>query len=287
MFCAMCQNTGMALYVQDASTEEIWGPFMNPMQVDDFITQKCAEVTYEKDGQLMQGISRMAGAWRFYQSIAACSCKRQPPMHEGIKSEIARLRVVLPEPSFKQFEGMTFETFEALNDPEKARGLKAGRYFAEQNGTTRHNGALFFGEPGAGKTGLMYFIYRERRPAGAIWCDYNEMLAVIHATYGKRESDTKQIMDALGHVPALFIDDMGDMSRAAQISDDARNKTYDIIRQRHEAKRLTIITSNLDQKAMRAQFGPRIYNRLRELCAWVHVGGRNLRERVAENENAV
>lgn len=275
--CGMCHDTGIALFVEDGNTQQIWGPLLNPMRADDLIAQLCAQVTYEQDGQTVQGITRRAGAWRFHTVAGDCTCKRRPRYTAGEESQIDKLRNLFKKPSGAQFQGMGWTSYERLQDPAKDKALRAARYFADHDDSKGRHGLVLSGACGVGKTGLMYLIYRSRAGNGAVWCDFNEMLALIQSTYGNKGNDTLKIIQALEFVPVLLIDDMGDMARATGIPDDKRDKTYDILRVRHERKLLTIITTNLDYQGMKRQFGNRIYSRLREMAVWVTAGGRDLR----------
>ncbi len=265
--CGMCHDTGKALYIQDAKDNALYGPLLNSLRAEDKIIELCAE----------NELDRRAGAFRFYQAIGDCTCKRQPRYTSGEQSQIDKLRNMFKKPSGAQFEGLGWTSYERLDDPDKAKAFRAAQFFASNNESKGRAGLLLTGACGVGKTGLMYLIYKSREADGAVWCDYNEMLALIQSTYNTRGNDTLQIIQALEFVPVLLIDDMGDAARSQALTDDKRDKTYDVLRVRHERKLLTVITTNLDHKGMKYQFGQRIYSRLRELCVWVTVGGRDLR----------
>lgn len=279
--CGMCHDTGMALYVEDGETGKVIGPVLNPMRADDLIDQLCADVLRPDGGK---GITRRAGAWRFHTVVSDCTCKRHPRYTTGEQSQIDKLRNLFKKPSGAQFHGMGWTTYEQLNDPTKVKGLRAAQYFANHDDSKGKHGLVLSGACGVGKTGLMYCIYRAREADGAVWCDFNEMIALIQSTYGTKTNDTLKIIQALEFVPILLIDDMGDMARATGIPDDKRDKAYDILRVRHERKLLTIITTNLDYAGAKKQFGQRIYSRLREMAVWVTVGGRDLRLPVTEED---
>lgn len=281
--CGMCHDTGMALYVRDVRhpvldptsgevtdyDESFTGPFLNPMRCADEIQRLCEAY----------GLDLRGGGFRFYVTALACPCKRQPRRTTGQENQIDKLRRLFREPKGAQFVGMGWMTYEALQEPEKAKGLRAAQFYASESASKRgKTGLVLAGPCGVGKTGLMYLIYQARKCEGAVWCDFNEMMALIQASYAQKGNDTQQIIQALEFVPILLIDDMGDVARLQAMTDDKRDKTYDVLRVRHERKLLTIITTNLDPPKMRLQFGSRIYSRIRELCNWVNVGGRDLRE---------
>ena len=75
----------------------------------------------------------------------------------------------------------------------------------------------------------------------------------------------------------ILLDDFGDKSRTNAESDDRRRIIYQLINYRHNNGLPMLITSNLTAAEMSMQFGQRTVERIIESCAWVKVGGDNLR----------
>lgn len=268
-FCAMCADTGMALFVQDLVTLEITGPYMSYGDAMD------------AERALRASIDPRAYS-RFTVCAGACLCKR-PQRNYGNERLAEKVRRALPPPRLLQFEGKTWETFEDVADSGKRNALSVVRAFCsgdevEYVGLVK-TGLVLSGKCGVGKSGLMHLLYQFRQGDSAVWIDYNALIAFIQSTYGNRApTDTQEIMHAMQTVKYLFVDDLGDVARAASTTDDRRDKTYEIIRVRHERRLPTFITTNLDKAAFAHQMGDRIAQRVMELCHWVPVGGAVLRK---------
>jgi DNA replication protein DnaC len=267
--CHMCDDTGMALFVQDLTTLEIFGPYMCQGEASD------AEIAMRKE------VGDRAYQ-RFHICAGACPCKRQPYDY-GNERMADKIRRALPPPRLLQFEGMTWETFEGVADSGKRNALETVHAYTEgtdvEFGGLVKTGLVLSGKCGVGKSGLLHLLYQEREGDRAVWIDYNALIAFIQSTYGNRgASDTQEIMRSMQSVKFLFIDDMGDVARAVSTTDDRRDKTYEIIRVRHERRLPTYITTNLDKTAFARQFGDRIAQRVFELCHWIPVGGAVLRK---------
>jgi DNA replication protein DnaC len=267
--CFMCDDTGMALYLQDLTTLELHGPYMSYGDAAD------AERT-------MRAAIDERAVRRFTVCAGACQCKRQP-YNWGNERMAEKVRRALPAPRLMQFEGKTWETFEEVADSGKHNALETVRAFSEgeevEFGGLVKTGLVLTGKCGIGKSGLMHLLYQAREGDRAVWIDYNALIAFIQSTYGDRgPTDTQQIMHAMQGVKFLFIDDMGDVARVASTTDDRRDKTYEIIRVRHERRLPTYITTNLDRTAFSHQFGDRIAQRVFELCHWIPMSGAVLRK---------
>ncbi len=91
-------------------------------------------------------------------------------------------------------------------------------------------------------------------------------------------ADTKQygtasdFLRSLKQLDYLFIDDFG-MERA---TDRAKVDYYDLIDARLYNMKTTIISTNLDERAMGEYFGERIYSRFKEFI-WIEFDGPDLR----------
>lgn len=267
--CHMCDDTGIALFVQDLATLDIYGPYM------------CQGDAADAERRMRNEIDPRAYN-RFHICAAACPCKRSPRNY-GNEQLAEKVRRALPPPRLMQFEGKSWDTFEEIADSGKYNALETVRAYTEgtevEVGGLVKTGLVLSGKCGVGKSGLMHLLYQFREGDKAVWIDYNALIAFIQSTYGNRApTDTQEIMRAMQTVKYLFIDDMGDVARAASTTDDRRDKTYEIIRVRHERRLPTFITTNLDKTAFAHQMGDRIAQRVMELCHWVPVGGAVLRK---------
>jgi len=132
------------------------------------------------------------------------------------------------------------------------------------------------GGMGRGKTGLASCVLMERARRGenVLWVDFSKFIRRIRSTY--REDSIlsyEEVVGAAASVPFLLIDDMGDIDAAKTIFDDLRRNVYDVISERYNELRLTLITTNLTAAQFRTTFGDRIADRVLHLYYWLDVPG--------------
>jgi DNA replication protein DnaC len=150
------------------------------------------------------------------------------------------------------------------------------------------NSLTLIGETGVGKSGMMACIARAaiQRGAPPLWVDALEFIEAIRKTYDDdKAANAAALIESAQRCPLLCFDDLGDMRLRGKMgqpgfgeaSDHTREKIYSVIRYRYENEMPTVITSNLTQAQMYAQFGHRITDRIREMSHVVTVGGKNLR----------
>jgi DNA replication protein DnaC len=166
-----------------------------------------------------------------------------------------------------------------------------------------HHGILLMGGPGVGKTYLLCAFLHElifRHGVPAQFRDFFHLLSDLRSGYSqdKAESD---LIQPLVDVEVLAIDELG----------KGRNTPWEqnildvIISHRYNSKKTTIFTTNYtesrettlkeplrgkDSIASQAEevrdtlaerVGPRIYSRLKEMCHFVAMKGRDRREALA------
>lgn len=192
-------------------------------------------------------------------------------------------------------KGCSFEVFDSLN-PEYKIGKEQARVFAERmanavpmmlNGDEK-SGLLFRGDTGRGKSGFMacIAIARLNRGESVLWVDTLEFIDAIRKTYDDDSTmNASAVVESAQHAALLCLDDLGDMrlkdryGRAGygEVSDHTREKLYSVIRYRYENELPLLCTSNLNEEQMCSQFGPRLTDRIFEMCHIIPVGGKNLR----------
>lgn len=266
LVCPLCFGSGVAVWVQDKVTKQFSPePFRNSMLAWDYIHWCIANIP---------GVRGVPQTMRFYETAAQCTCKSMPaPRVTGYG---ARIRTAIPEPRMAQFEGMDWNSYP--RDEVHSRAGEIAWAFAKQGHFEGKRGVMFAGVPGVGKTGLAWLIYKEGNPDRSAFVDYSRLIGFIQSTYGNNAlTDTQDIMRALQEVPLLILDDVGDVASERAISDDRREKTYQILSARHEANKPTVVTTNLGWGQIAFQFGERIADRLRQLCFLVQIEGESMR----------
>lgn len=142
--------------------------------------------------------------------------------------------------------------------------------------------AWLFGPVGTGKTALAYLAYKTRLSRSGevgVFVEWTALYSSIRASYGSRGGDNDQaheLVQAIGNVPVLLLDDVGQQHRA-RMSDDEYEKLWLILNQRYAQQLPTLITSNLDYDALLERTDDKLASRVGQRYVLVPVGGANLR----------
>lgn len=182
----------------------------------------------------------------------------------------------------------TFEAFDSLPE-DYLEGKQEARFYAGEMAQgnvlirkgVEKNSLVLSGEPGMGKSGMMACIARYwlDRGENVLWVDFGEFIEAIKASYDESSKvNASAIVESAQRSSLLCFDDFGDMARGIKpVTDHTRERTYDVIRYRYENELPTVITSNLDDGQMYAQFGGRIADRIGEMGHFMVMAGANLR----------
>jgi DNA replication protein DnaC len=89
------------------------------------------------------------------------------------------------------------------------------------------------------------------------------LLGLLRETFNdESEASLSSLLDRLAAVELLHIDDVG----AEQTSPWVLEQLYTIVNTRYEDRRAMLVTTNLDDAALREQIGERTVSRLVEMC---------------------
>lgn len=183
------------------------------------------------------------------------------------------------------FRDLTVETMieRAGNDPAKATAIDTVIQFV--NGgvvldpvTSRYKGGIILqGEFGCGKTGLLTPALRHVISQGksGLWVEVYDFISAVQQGYTDGDSNAK--LEAAQKADLILLDDLGDVERTRPETDDRRRIVYQLINYRHNNGLPMLITTNCEAPQLAMQLGPRTVERIFESCAWVGMGGRNLR----------
>lgn len=196
------------------------------------------------------------------------------------------------------FRDFTLETLiaRAGDDPEKRAAIAAVTQFIAEGVvtcpiTSRYKtGIILSGEFGCGKTGLLTPALRSmiERGKSGLWIEMYGFLGAIQSGYGRHDEysnrpeektvdDSDQRLAAAQRADVILIDDLGDVERSKPETDDRRRLLYELINYRHNAGLPMLITTNCSADLIAKQLGTRTMERIFESCAWIEMGGRNLR----------
>lgn len=142
--------------------------------------------------------------------------------------------------------------------------------------------ALFItGEFSRGKTWLATaaFVNLLIHHKIGMWRTFHGFIREVQATY--KSGATVSADEAIGayqRTPVLLLDDVGDLQRRKEETEDRIRLLHEVIDYRNSHMTPTIITTNLLPEDMRVQFGDRTFQRVLEMSAFVEMAGANLRE---------
>lgn len=171
------------------------------------------------------------------------------------------------------FHGSTFENYE--HRPGATEALKSAKRYAENfDPRGGEEGLLLYGLPGAGKSRLAAATARAIMEAN--------LLPVVFYTAGDLVEEAKRFrvgsgqtnpIDRAAEAPLLILDDMANQN----ITPYAQEQIYLVVDRRYRAGLPMIITSNLNDAALRTAMGSAMVSRLLEVCAWVKVAASDYR----------
>lgn len=165
----------------------------------------------------------------------------------------------------ERFQSCTLDTYVATNEGQRHALAFATAYAADFHRIMRTGrGALFLGMPGTGKTHLACGIALKIMEGGeyvALFTTVMRAMRRVKDTWrkGSKESET-QAIKALVFPHLLILDEIGVQFG----SETEKNIIMDVINERYEQRKPTIMLSNLELEEVKAFIGERVFDRLRE-----------------------
>jgi DNA replication protein DnaC len=148
----------------------------------------------------------------------------------------------------------SFKNFQADTD-EKLDAIAKVRDWLIRRG----NFLLLCGSTGTGKGHLAASCLRMQ--GAGLWIEHVNMLSDLRASYVMH--DTKELVEKWQDCEMLVLDEFG-LSPGGK---DEEPLLYQVLADRYDKRRPTIITSNLDKPKLRDAIGYRLLDRIREDCS--------------------
>ncbi len=164
----------------------------------------------------------------------------------------------------ERFIDREITTFNADSEGKKRALDFATRYandFTENRKTGRC--AIFCGKPGTGKTHLSVGVAKEvmKQHYTALFITVFRAIRQVKDSWNKSSNRTEQeVINSLVYPDLLVLDEVGIQFG----SETEKLILFDVLNERYEKRKPTLLLSNLEVKEMKAYLGERIFDRLRE-----------------------
>jgi DNA replication protein DnaC len=163
-----------------------------------------------------------------------------------------------------RYEDRTLSSF-ITKDAGQQCALDFAKHYADHFVDVRACGrsAIFCGLVGTGKTHLAIGVGLQVMDQGysVFFITFQRAVRRVKNTFNKKSEESESdVINLLTYPDLLIVDEIG----IQYGSDFEHNLLFDIINERYEKRRPTLLISNLTPKEVRSTLGERIYDRLRE-----------------------
>ena len=170
--------------------------------------------------------------------------------------------------------------FRDINGAELAKNIAAVAEW--MTGSRLTTSLLLQGTPGSGKTSLMnalYSLYRFYYSSSTYRCTAK----MINDNYQSKLDKERSFYDEFKKADYLFLDDLG--TEPDKFKDYGVDYTPipELLYERYEKQRITVISTNLPDSKLTARYGKRIMDRFAEMCQKIIFIAPSYRESPAED----
>ncbi len=215
--------------------------------------------------------------WPVWQ-IGASVCDCQQPLIARRRMQAVLGQSSIPDDCYR----FTFADFQVGH----AGAMKWAMSFVDADSIVdgegkERTGLLFSGTPGIGKTTLGSLVFRERVEKGqlGVWIKMIDLVAKVRATYkdGYEGPSVDEMRQTMQYAPFLMLDDLGSLTRGTTYAEDMIEFLFLVFDHRWAKRLPTLVTTNLLEPELVAQFGEPVVSRLYGLCHVVAMCGTDVR----------
>lgn len=189
-----------------------------------------------------------------------CSCRPARLARKRAAAVAGRLPKRFREVSFDREPVVSIER----ENPTVVREVRSYVHGIDQR-IAAGRGIWFTGKVGTGKTTLAMLVSKVAMEADHTVAIYSlpKLLAMLRNTYADDAVySLGDLVDRLCAIDLLHVDDVG----AEQTSPWVLEQLYTIVNTRYEDGRAMVLTTNLDDRALKGQIGERTVSRIYEMC---------------------
>lgn len=162
----------------------------------------------------------------------------------------------------ERFHSRTLDSYKIENEGQR-RAHKFAVDYAEQFSRAKGRSAIFCGSPGTGKTHLAVGIGLRIMERGnmALFTTVQRAVRRVKDSWRKDAKESESDVIALMVEPGLLILDEVGVQFGTEFE---KNLLFDILNERYEKQKSTILLSNLTAQEVKVFLGERVFDRLRE-----------------------
>jgi DNA replication protein DnaC len=169
-------------------------------------------------------------------------------------------------------------------DTEQSANLERAKHICNRYAVseTRGRNLLLIGPSGSGKTHLATAVLKMLPGENKTYTNITLIMNEIKSTYSKSrgylEERRESIMNRYSWVEYLVIDNIEEFKS----TQDNKNILFELINNRYQNNRCTIVGACLDQKSLREAVGENLLRRIKEKGAIIELEGENARRIMPE-----